>query len=174
MHTMLVRDATAAAGSAGARQEGVQERQSQRNARAPQELATVHGRVSAGRCHVSPKRRGNEAGYLVWKVRLWTISWTRLRRPPPRDLRPRHDRFHHVAIGELDRRAGGVGEQIRRQVSAPPDPRARRSSCLNSSMFLNLRPSASWPDASTGGPRRYSQIPRPRNFPGGESPFSAR
>ena len=34
-------------------------------------------------------------------------------------------------------------------------------------MFLNFRPSASSPEASTGGPSRYSQISRPRNFPRG-------
>ena len=31
-------------------------------------------------------------------------------------LEPRQDRFHHVAVGELDARAGGVREQILRQV----------------------------------------------------------
>ena len=35
----------------------------------------------------------------------------------PLGLDARQDRFHHVAIGELDARAGGVSEQILRQVA---------------------------------------------------------
>ena len=117
--------------------------------------------------------QGKEAGYLLWKVWALDDLVDERAQAAPLGLEPRQDRFDHVAIGELDARAGGVSEQILRQV-ARHLILAFQEQLLELVDVLKLSSVGQLARASTFGPRWYSQILRPRNFPGGESPFSAR